>query len=105
MNSRKAWIVYSLLRLLFFAVPFGALMWLLNAQGVGYWPTALISVVVAALISVSLSMIFLSKSRDAASASIYEWRMRDRTADDIVEDEAVDAAARQPDTGESHTAG
>lgn len=104
MNSRKAWIVYSLLRLVFFAVPFGVLMWLLSSQGVGYWPTALISVIVAALISVSLSLIFLSKLRDAASTSIYDWRMRDRTADDIVEDEALDAT-RQSGTGEQHTSG
>lgn len=90
MNTRNAWIAYTLLRLLFFAVPFAVTMWLLSVQGVGYWPTALISVAVAALVSVSLSVIFLSKPRDVASTSIYDWRNSKRTEDDIVEDEVVD---------------
>ena len=36
-------------------------------------------------------MIFLTKPREAAAESIHEWRNRDRTADDLVEDEAVEA--------------
>ncbi len=83
-NPRTAWLVYAVLRLLFFAVPFGVLYLL------GIWPW--IAAVFAALIGVSLSVIFLSKPRAVASESIYEWRNRDRTADDIVEDEAVEAA-------------
>lgn len=82
MSTRTAWIVYSTLRLLFFAVPFAALY----AIGWAWWAAAL----VATLVSVSLSVIFLGKSRSAASESIYDWRTRDRTADDIVEDEALD---------------
>ncbi len=92
MNTRKAWTVYILLRLLFFAVPFALLVLLLNSWGWDYWPTALLSTTVAALISVSLSVIFLSQQRGAASESIYEWRNRERTADDLLEDEDVDAA-------------
>lgn len=81
-NPRTAWIVYTVLRLLFFAIPF-ALLFVL-----GIWPW--LAAVFAALIGVSLSIIFLSKPRATASESIYDWRTRDRTADDIVEDEAVD---------------
>lgn len=83
MNTRKAWITYTVLRLLFFAVPF-ALFFMIG------WPWWL-ALVAAALISLSLSIIFLSKPRETASESIYEWRTRGRTHDDIVEDEAVDA--------------
>lgn len=91
MNTRKAWTVYIVLRLVFFAVPFALLWVLLSSLGLGYWPTALLSTVLAALIAVSLSVLLLSKPRETASESIYEWRHRDRTADDIIEDDAVDA--------------
>lgn len=88
-NPRTAWIVYSVLRLLFFAVPF-ALLYVL-----GIWPW--LAAIFAALIGVSLSIIFLSKPRATASESIYDWRNRERTADDIVEDEAIeDANERAP---------
>ena len=83
-NPRTAWIVYTVLRLLFFAIPFA----LLYVRGIWPWLAA----VFAALIGVSLSIIFLSKPRATASESIYDWRTRDRTADDIVEDEAVDVS-------------
>ncbi|MFD5601265.1 DUF4229 domain-containing protein [Leucobacter sp. NPDC058333] len=82
-NPRTAWIVYVVLRLLFFAVPF-AVLFLIGLQP---WLAAIF----AALIGVALSVIFLSRPRATASESIYEWRNRDRTADDIVEDEATDA--------------
>lgn len=83
-NTRRAWIVYTVLRLLFFAVPFAVLYFI----GWPWW----LALVVATLASVSLSVIFLSKPRDAASTGIHEWRTKERTIDDIVEDEAVDEA-------------
>ena len=95
-NTRTAWIVYILLRLLFLAVPFAALMLI----GWPWW----LSLAVATLVGVSLSVIFLTKQRSAASTSIYEWRHRDRTHDDIVEDEAVDSAIRHGE-GEDSVAG
>ncbi len=94
MNTRTAWTTYILLRLAFLVVPFAALMLI----GWPWW----LSLAIAALVSVSLSVIFLSKQRSAASESIYEWRNRERTADDIVEDEYVDAAAS--DTGQQTAA-
>lgn len=73
-----------MLRLVFFAVPFALLFWI----GWPWW----LALIVAALVGVSLSVIFLSKQRTTASSSIYEWRMQKRTSDDIAEDEATDAA-------------
>jgi len=90
-NTRTAWIVYSLLRLAFFAVPFAALMLLLSLGGFPQWIAALVAGVISALIAVSLSVIFLAKPREAAAESIYEWRNRSRSADDVAEDDAVDA--------------
>jgi len=81
-NTRNAWIVYSLLRIAFFAVPFAALMLL----GWAWW----LSAIVATLVAVSLSVIFLSKPREAAAKSVYDWRNRDRTRDDIEEDDAIE---------------
>ncbi|WP_416445038.1 DUF4229 domain-containing protein [Leucobacter sp. HNU] len=92
MKSRSAWLVYIVLRLLFFVVPFAALMLI----GWTWW----LSAIVATLAAVSLSVIFLNRQRSAASESIYAWRTRDRTEDDVVEDEAVDAV----DAVEPHAA-
>ncbi|GAB2556612.1 hypothetical protein GCM10027033_12400 [Leucobacter ruminantium] len=83
-KTRTAWITYIVLRLLLFAVPFGVLYMI----GLQPWLAA----VFAALIGAALSILLLSKQRATASESIYDWRNRTRTADDIVEDEAVDAA-------------
>lgn len=83
MNTRTAWIVYTVLRLAFFAAPFALLMLI----GWPWWLAA----VTATLVAVSLSMIFLAKPREAAAESIYDWRTRDRTPDDIAEDAAIDA--------------
>lgn len=93
MNQRKAWIVYIALRLLFFAVPFAVLYFI-------GWP-AWLATVVAALIALSLSVIFLQRQRDVASESVYEWRQRTRTEDDIVEDEALEAPADDAATPQS----
>lgn len=71
-----------MLRIVFFAVPFAVLL-LIN------WPWWL-ALLIATLIALALSVIFLSKQRSEASTSIYEWRNRDRTADDIVEDEIME---------------
>lgn len=84
-NTGKAWFVYIVLRVLFFAAPFTVFMLI----GWPWW----LSMAVATLIALALSVIFLSKQRDTASTGIYEWRMRDRTADDIDEDAALDSAS------------
>lgn len=86
-NTGKAWTIYIVLRVLFFAVPFALLFWI----GWPWW----LALAVATLIALALSVIFLSKQRGTASASIYGWRMRDRTKDDIDEDAALDSASEQ----------
>lgn len=97
MSTRTAWTVYTVLRLSFFAVPFAVFYF---AIGWTWW----FSAVIATLIAFSLSIIFLSRQRETASESIYDWRNRTRTPDDIVEDEAVDGprpAGSSPGSPES----
>lgn len=89
MSTRTAWIVYTVLRLVFFAVPFSVLYFVL---GWSWW----LSAIIATIMAFSLSIIFLSRQRETAAESIHDWRQRPRTADDIVEDEAVDGS----DTGQ-----
>lgn len=82
MKTGTAWLVYSLLRVTFFAVPF-AIFYALN------WHWA-IAAVLATLIAAALSVIFLWKPRQRAAMSIHEWREKDRMHDDIVEDAAIE---------------
>ena len=89
-DHRKAWITYTVLRLLFFAVPFAGLYVLGLSVGWSMMMSGAVAAVIAMLIGASLSILVLSKARERASESIYDWRNRDRTADDIAEDEAVD---------------
>ena len=93
MNTGKSWALYIVLRIVFFAVPFAVLL-LVN------WPWWL-ALLIATLIALALSVIFLSKQRSEASTSIYEWRNRDRTADDIAEDEIAEAQSH--DQGDNST--
>lgn len=81
---------YTALRLLFFAVPFAALYVFGLSLGMTMFMSGVVAAVIASLIAVSLSVLLLSKQREQASVSIYEWRNRDRTADDIAEDAAID---------------
>lgn len=90
MSTRTAWTVYTILRLVFFAVPFTVLYF---ALGWSWW----LSAIIATIIAFSLSIIFLSRQRETASESIHDWRQRTRTADDIVEDDALDGAAARDD--------
>lgn len=89
-EHKKAWGTYIVLRLLFFVVPFALLYVLALSMGISMTISGMIAAVLAALIGVALSMLLLSKTREQASVSIHEWRNRERTADDIVEDAALD---------------
>lgn len=93
MNSQKAWATYVVLRLLFFVVPFAGVFWLTSSLSMPLIFAAVIAAVLAGLIAMSLSLLFLSRSRERAAESIYAWRHRDRTADDVIEDEVVDQAS------------
>lgn len=95
MKARSA-IVYSVLRLLAFLVPFGILM-LFPVMQTYYWLAAIF----AALIGLSLSILFLRKPLDDVTSGLAERRARARAAvsDEEAEDAAADAASNdQPDT-------
>lgn len=66
MKRFPAWLSYTLLRLVFFIVPFFVL-WLIGFE-------AWMSAILAAVIALSLSIIFLSKFRNATSESIARAR-------------------------------
>jgi|TARA_B100000614_G_scaffold259610_4_gene284632 hypothetical protein len=99
-NARSFWL-YTVLRILFFLVPFGILM-LLPIGREFYW----LSAIFAALIGLSLSVIFLRRPLDEVSASLAERRAR-RTdpTDEQVEDATLEDApaadeAPAPSAGE-----
>lgn len=87
MKTRSA-LVYTVLRLLAFLVPFGILM-LFPIMQQYYWLAAIF----AALIGLSLSMLFLRRPLNDMSTSIAESRARARTldTDEDVEDATLDA--------------
>ncbi|WP_203580210.1 DUF4229 domain-containing protein [Microbacterium hibisci] len=94
MKARSA-IVYSVLRLLAFLVPFGIMM-LFPILREYYWLAAIF----AALIGLSLSVLFLRKPLADATAGLGERRAQARpVSDEDAEDAAADAAApAAPDT-------
>jgi hypothetical protein len=87
MRVRSA-LVYSVLRLLAFLVPFGIMM-LFPVLRQQY----LLSAVFAALIGLSLSLLFLRRPLADATAGLAERRARTRgrAADEAAEDAATDA--------------
>ncbi|MBD3940329.1 DUF4229 domain-containing protein [Microbacterium sp. NEAU-LLC] len=88
MKARSA-IVYSVLRLLAFLVPFGIMM-LFPIMREYYW----LSAIFAALIGLSLSMLFLRKPLDDVTTGLADRRAKSRAAasDEEAEDAAADAA-------------
>ncbi|MEH3088754.1 MAG: DUF4229 domain-containing protein [Microbacterium arborescens] len=86
MNARSA-VVYSVLRLLAFIVPF-ALMMLIPIMREYYW----LSAIFAALIGLSLSMIFLRRPLDEVASGLADRRTRRRSGEQADAD-AEDAAS------------
>jgi len=88
-KARSA-IVYSVLRLLAFLVPFGIMM-LFPIMREYYWLAAIF----AALIGLSLSVLFLRKPLDEVTTGLADRRAKARAAatDEEAEDAAADAAA------------
>ncbi|WP_382309693.1 DUF4229 domain-containing protein [Herbiconiux sp. UC225_62] len=94
MKPGRTWLVYTLIRLGLFA---GVLILLLLLQ-----ITPWLAAVIAALIALCISIIFLRKPREEASKTLYEARNNRGQAasrpsasreDESVEDDAVDHAA------------
>ena len=92
MKARSA-LVYSVLRLLAFLVPFGILM-LFPILREYYWLAAIF----AALIGLSLSLLFLRRPLDEVTAGLAERARGEggRRRDEDVEDAAADADGRAP---------
>ncbi len=84
-------VLYSVLRILFFLVPFGLLM--LLPIGQAYW---WLSAIFAALIGLSLSVLLLRRPLDDFSTGLSERRReaRERT-DEEVEDTSADESPEQ----------
>jgi DNA-binding PucR family transcriptional regulator len=78
------WLTYTLLRVALFAVPFAILM-LFN---VSWW----ISGILAAIIGLSSSYIFLARLRNSMSTAIYEARVRQKSAAPGADESAEDSA-------------
>ncbi|WP_133542115.1 DUF4229 domain-containing protein [Microbacterium sp. BK668] len=87
MKARSA-ILYTVLRLLAFLVPFGILM-LFPVFRELYWLAAIF----AALIGLSLSLLFLRRPLDDVSSGLAERRQRVRRADAVKDEDVEDAAA------------
>ena len=90
MRVRSA-LVYSVLRLLVFVVPFGIMM-LFPVMREYYW----LSAIFAALIGLSLSVLFLRRPLDDLTAGLAERRARRAATDEDVEDAEADRAAAAP---------
>ncbi|MBN9175673.1 MAG: DUF4229 domain-containing protein [Microbacterium sp.] len=97
MKTRSA-VLYTVLRLLAFLVPFGILMLFPIFQQL-YWLAAIF----AALIGLSLSMLFLRRPLDDVSSGLAERRARraGEASDDDIENAANDLARGERPAGDS----
>ena len=82
MSAKKAWWVYSTIRIAMFAGIF-ALVWWLGAR---WW----LAVLLAALLSMAVSILALDRYRQRAAEGLQEWRDRQHTDDSLFEDGVVD---------------
>ncbi|MBF4551327.1 DUF4229 domain-containing protein [Pseudoclavibacter sp. VKM Ac-2888] len=91
MNSKRAWLVYSVIRLLAFAIPFAVVMLALPAWQWSWLAGAL----VGAIISACISVIFLRGTRQKMGDDLQRLSERKdaRTVDDKLEDAALDGEA------------
>lgn len=94
MHPTRAWIIYTLVRLAAFAVPFAVLMLTLPTLSWNW----LLGVGVGALVSQLVSYIFLRDVRVAMVQGMIERRERpdQRGADDLAEDAELDGTATAP---------
>ena len=80
------WLYYSVMRVLMFAVPLAILL------SLGFWPWA--AAVIAAMLGLCLSYLFLGKSRESVARDLYQARHPDKepvNPDSWVEDQALNA--------------
>ncbi|WEK12575.1 MAG: DUF4229 domain-containing protein [Candidatus Microbacterium phytovorans] len=91
MRARSA-LVYSALRLAAFFVPFG-LMMLIPIMRQQYWLSALF----AALIGLSLSMLFLRRPLDDLTADLAARQSTRRAAREATDEDVEDAVTDRPE--------
>jgi hypothetical protein len=99
MKAVPAWVYFSVLRVLMFVVPLVVLLVL----GIEPW----ISTLLAAVIGLCLSYIFLRKPRESVALDLYAARNRGSapaTSDDATEDAAIDAAVERAERDRAMTA-
>ncbi|GEP27646.1 MULTISPECIES: DUF4229 domain-containing protein [Cryobacterium] len=80
------WLYYSVMRVLMFAVPLAILL------SLGFWPWA--AAVIAAMLGLCLSYLFLGKSRESVARDLYQARHPGKepvNPDSEVEDQALNA--------------
>jgi len=87
----RSTLVYTVLRLLVFVVPF-AIMMIFPVMRQYYW----LSAIFAALIGLSLSILFLRRPLDDLTADLAERRRRRAATDEDVEDAATASAPTAP---------
>lgn len=113
-SAKKAWLLFTALRLLFFVIPFAVFYLLIPKPEYGgiTWGIFL-AAVGAGLVSFALSLLFLSDLRERAAQGLSQWGARDKPteaaqADADLEDAALDSAGhhqsqpmlrRNPDGG------
>ena len=98
MKTRSA-LVYTVLRLLAFLVPFGILM-IFPVMREYYWLAAIF----AALIGLSLSVIFLRRPLEDVSAGLAERRERAKAAGRESDEDVEDAASGVSDASADRSA-
>lgn len=82
-SSARSWAVYTVLRLVFFAVPL-LVIW-------GFSGDLTISAVLAAVIGLCLSVVLLDRQRGAVAVRLESWATRRRSrSDEAAEDLAAD---------------
>jgi mannitol-specific phosphotransferase system IIBC component len=97
-NPRRTWLLFSLVRIGLFAVVLAILLLLLTPGGVPPWISALL----AAVISLCVSFIFLRKPREEAARSLYEARASTKRSQATVtgdDEDSEDAVVDSTDTG------
>jgi hypothetical protein len=78
------WLYYSVMRVLMFAVPLAILL------SLGFWPWA--AAVIAAMLGLCLSYLFLGKSRESVARDLYKARHPNKepvNPDSEIEDQAL----------------
>ena len=98
MKSVPSWVSYSVYRVLLFAAPLAILLML----GLKEW----IAAVIAAIVGMSLSFIFLRKPREKVARDLYAARHREKPVvneDAELEDAALDREERASSPAESAT--